>query len=228
MDRPKLAYYIHDKLSKPISKKTAGPYVTISRQPGCDGYLLGELLVTKLNQADKQQRWRFYKKEILKQLAEDTEVTQEMIEQLRHAVPSLMKDFFRGMSKGGIPDGYEIRRKITDMVRVIAYQGYAVIIGQGGTAATADIPNGLSIRIEAPKHWRMIRVCRRDNISKEDALGKIDQEEQRRIHIRKMYEEANPHTPAFNLVVDNSVLTADQIASLLYYTMQLRKMIPQQ
>lgn len=111
---------------------------------------------------------------------------------------------------------------------MVAYQGHAIIIGQGGTAATVDIPNGLSIRIEAPKRWRMIRVCRRDNISKEEALDKIEHEEQKRIQLRAIYEEANPHTPIFNITVDNSMLSADQIASLIYHTMQLKKMIPEQ
>jgi hypothetical protein len=218
MDRTKLSYYIHGRLDRPVTKRTPGPYVTISREPGCEGYLVGDLLLAKLNENDKQKRWQLYKKEILKQLAQEADLTEEIIEQQRHAIPSLMKDFFRGMSKGGIPD----------VVRMSAYQGHVIIIGQGGTAATTDIPNGLSIRIEAPKRWRMIRVCRRDNISREEAMEKIEQEEQKRMQIRKIYEEKNPHSPAFNLVVDNSVLAADQIASLLYYTMQLKKMIPQQ
>jgi cytidylate kinase len=149
-----------------------------------------------------------------------------MIERERHAMPSILKDFFRGMSKSGIPDGYEIRHKITYMVRSVACEGYAIIIGQGGTAATTDIAQGLSVRIEAPKNWRMIRVCRRDKISKEEALAKIEVEEEKRAYLRRIYEELNPRSPAFNLTFDNSILTAEQIASLIYCTMQFKKMTP--
>jgi hypothetical protein len=226
MKRPKLTPYIRSKLGRQPSSKSSGPYVTISREPGCEGYKVGEILLEILNNHDPQRRWRLFKKEILQQLAKDTELSEEIIERERHAVPSIVKEFFRGMSKGGIPDGYEIRSKITYMVRAVAYEGYAIIIGQGGTAAAADIPNGLSVRIEAPKNWRMIRVSRRDKLSKEEALAKITTEEKKRAHLRKIYEQSNPHVPTFNLVIDNSVVSAEQIASLIYYTMQLKKMVP--
>jgi cytidylate kinase len=221
-----LSKYIHGKLDDSDIKTEPGPYITISREPGCEGYKVGDLLLEMLNKHDPHHRWRLFKKEILHQIAQDTKLADEIIDRKRHAVPSLVKEFFRGMSKDGVPDDHEIRRKIANMVRVVAYEGYAIIIGQGGTAAAADIPNGLSIRLEAPKKWRMIRVCKRDNLSKEDALAKIEHEEEKRIYIRKLYEEANPHTPAFNLAIDNSVLKAEQIASLIYRAMQLKNMIP--
>ena len=164
MAKPTLSSYIRDNLDS-ISKKNApGPYVTVSRQYGCDGYELGQLLSDKLDNHQQQLpgnneiRWRLYKKELLKQLAEETGLAEEIIERERIAKPSLLKDFFRGMRKSGIPDGYEIRNKITVMVRTVAFEGYAIIIGQGGTAATADLGNGLSVRIEASKEWRIART----------------------------------------------------------------------
>jgi cytidylate kinase len=225
MHKLTLSNYIHGKLDDSGIKTEPGPYITISREPGCEGYKVGDLLVEMLNRHDPHCRWRLFKKEILHQIAQDTKLADEIIERKRHAIPSVVKEFFRGMSKDGIPDDFEIRSKIANMVRTVAYEGYAIIIGQGGTAATADIPNGLSIRLEAPKKWRLIRVCKRDNLSKEAALAKIEHEEEKRVYLRKLYEEANPHIPAFNLTIDNSVFKAEQIASLIYCTMQLKNMI---
>lgn len=225
MHKMTLATYIHRQLHELDGKTEPGPYITLSRQPGCEGYKVGELLLETLNKHDPQQRWRLYKKEILQQLAHDSELAEDIIDRERRAAPSILRDFFRGVGKGGIPDGYEIRSKITNMVRLVAYQGYAIIIGQGGTAATADIRNGISVRLEAPMQWRMIRVCTRDNLSKEDAIAKIHAEEAQRAHLRKIYEESNPRSPTFNLTIDNSVLTAEQIASLIHHAMQLKDML---
>lgn len=225
MHKLTLSTYIHEKMDDPESRSKPGPYVTISREPGCEGYKVGDVLIEMLNDHDQQQRWRLYKKEILRQLAQDAELAEEIIERERHALPSLLKDFFRGMSKGNIPDGYEVRSKITTMVRTVAYHGHAVIIGQGGCSVTADIANGLSVRIEAPKEWRALRVSARDNLSEEQAIAKINAEEENREHLRKIYEESNRRIPTFNLVVDNSVLTAEQIASLIFHTMQLKAML---
>jgi len=121
MAKPTLSSYIRENLEDIGRKKEPGPYVTISRQYGCDGYEPGEMLAKKLNERAEQAKWRLYKKELLKQLAEDTGLTEDVIEKERLSKPSLLKDFFRGMRHGGIPDGYEIRNKITIMVRTATF-----------------------------------------------------------------------------------------------------------
>ena len=89
MDRPTLSSYLRDNLDDLASKKEPGPYVTISRQYGCDGYELADLLAEKLNEHLKDQHrkqdkpWTVFKKELLKQLAEDTGLTEDIIERER-------------------------------------------------------------------------------------------------------------------------------------------------
>ena len=220
-----LSSYIRDNLPDLGQKKTPGPFVTISRQYGCDGYELGELLLEKLNEGRDEAKWRFFKKDILKQLAEDTGLTEEIIEKERLAKPSLLKDFLRGARQSGIPDGYEIRNKITVMVRTVAFEGHAIIIGQGGTAATADLDNGLSVRMEAPKEWRIIRVSQRENLKRQAAIARIEEIEKQRKHLRKIYEEKNPRKPAFNVVLDNSVFNVNQAVEQIVLAMEQRDMI---
>ena len=226
MSRPTLASYIRDDLEMLKEKKDPGPYVTISRQYGCDGYELGDLLLEKLNSRKGEQKWRLFKKEILKQLAEDTGLTEEVIEKERHSKPSLLKDFLRGMRRSSIPDGYEIRNKITIMVRTVAFEGHAIIIGQGGNAATADLANGLSVRLEAPKDWRVARVSLRENLKKHAAMARIEEIEKTRKHLRKIYEEKNPREPAFNLLIDNSLFNIEQAVDLILFGMEQKNLIP--
>lgn len=225
MPKPTLSSYIRENLEDIGRKKEPGPYVTISRQYGCDGYELGELLLKKLNNRSADGKWQLYKKELLKQLAEDTGLTEDVIEKERLAKPSLLKDFFRGMRRGGIPDGYEIRNKITIMVRTVAFEGHAIIIGQGGAMATADLENGLSVRIEASKEWRVIRVSRRENLSRQAASLRIEEIEKKRRHLRKIYEERNPRSPAFNLVIDNSMFDIEQISDQIIFAMEQKNLL---
>ncbi|MCK4960329.1 MAG: cytidylate kinase-like family protein [Planctomycetes bacterium] len=223
--KPTISSYIRDNLQQLGEKKEPGPFVTISRQYGCDGYELGDMLLKKLDEREDSGTWRLYKKEMLKQLVEDTGLTEEVIEKERLAKPSLLKDFLRGMHRSGIPDGYEIRNKITVMVRTVAFEGHAVIIGQGGTAATADLTNGLSIRVEAPKEWRVVRVCWREQLKRQGAIARIDAVEKERKHMRKLYAEKNPRTPAFNLTIDNSLFNIEQIADQIVFAMELKQLI---
>lgn len=225
MSKPTLTSYIRDNLDGLDKKQDPGPYVTISRQYGCDGYELGDRLLLRLNEIEGEDGWRLYKKDILKQLAEDTGLTEEVIERERLAKPSLLRDFFRGMRSSGIPDGYEIRNKVTIMVRTVAFEGHAVIIGQGGTAASADLGNGLSVRIEAPREWRITKVSCRENLKRQAAIARIDEIERQRKHLRKIYEEKNPREPAFNLVIDNSLFGIDEVTDLIMFAMQQKGLI---
>ena len=227
MSKPTLTSYIRDNLDGLDKKQDPGPYVTISRQYGCDGYELGDRLLLRLNEIEGEDGWRLYKKDILKQLAEDTGLTEEVIERERLAKPSLLRDFFRGMRSGGIPDGYEVRNKVTIMVRTVAFEGHAVIIGQGGTAATADLENGLSVRIEAPREWRITKVSCRENLKRQAAIARIDEIERQRKHLRKIYEQKNPREPAFNLVIDNSLFSIDEVADLIMFAMQRKGLCKQ-
>ena len=225
MTKPTISSYLRDHLDDIGTKKEPGPYITISRQWGCDGIELGQILVSKLNQRDDEQRWKLYQKELLKQLADDTGLAEEILEKERKSKPSLLKDFLRGLKKNGIPDGYEVRNKITMMVRTVAFEGHAVIIGQGGTAATGDLSNGLSVRVEAPRDWRIARICRRESLEKHAAIAKIEEIEKERDHLRKIYERQNSREPAFNLIFDNAMFNNEQIAGLVITAMEEKKLI---
>lgn len=225
MAKPTLSSYIREHLDEISERSEPGPYVTISRQYGCNGYELGDCLLEKLNVRQGEDKWRVYKKDILKQLAEDTGLTEDVIERERLAKPSLLKEFFRGVRRTSIPDGYEIRNKITLMVRTVAFEGYAIIVGQGGTAATADLEGGLSVRIEAPKDWRIIRVSRRENLHKDKAAARVAAVEKQRVHLREIYEEKNPREPAFNLVIDNSMFNTEQSADLIITAMEQKGLL---
>jgi hypothetical protein len=225
MDKPVISSYLRHRIGDIVQKKQPGPYITISRQYGCDGLELAGLLLEKLNQRDEQQRWKLYHKELLKQLAEDTGLTEDIIEKERFSKPSLLKDFFRGLLKDNVPGGYEIRKGITMMVRTAAFEGYAVILGQGGTAATADLDNGVSVRIEAPKEWRIARISVRENLSKEAATARMSEIDAQRQYLQEIYGEQNPRQPAFNLMFDNAMFTKEQIVDLILMAMVQKGLI---
>jgi len=154
-------------------------------------------------------------------------LTEEIIEKERFAKPSLLKDFFRGLLNDNVPGGYEIRKAITMMVRTAAFEGHAVILGQGGTAATADLDNGLSVRIEAPNGWRVARISVRENLSKEAATARMSEVDAQRQYLQEIYEEQNPRQPAFNLMFDNAMFNKEQIVDMILLAMVQKRMIPE-
>jgi hypothetical protein len=203
-----------------------GPFVTISRQFGCYGFSLGLLLMEILNEdAPPHKTWKIYHREILSRLATQTNLAAELLENERRSRPRLIVDFFRAFTKDRIPSGYEIRNRITMLIRGLAMQGRAIIIGQGGAGATQDLPNGLSIRLEAPEDWRVRQIAFREGLPEDDARVKIAAKEQEREYLRRLYELQSGGRPTFHLTYDCSVFSLAQIALHVEHAMKLKMMI---
>lgn len=211
------------EMKEESSLESAGPYVTISRQFGCWGFSLGLLLLEVLNDtADPERAWRIYHKEILDRLATETNTASEVLEKQRRAKPRMLAQFIQSLSGHRVPSGYTIRNRMTAIIRQLATDGYAIVVGQGGAGATKDLPNGLSVRLEAPQEWRLKQVAFREGISEMAARQLMREREQEREYLRKIYETRFSRYPAFSLVYDCSQFTLAQIAQQIVYAMRLK------
>lgn len=221
MKKPSLTGYIKENVQQYGKKNSVGPFVTISRQFGCCGYELADLLAKKINEfADENHQWKVYRKEILAKLAEQSGFSLDAIEKARVEKTGFLQEILKNVRINATPDTFQIRSQIAIMVRDICRKGHAIIVGQGGAAATTDMENGLSIRIEAPEQWRIQRVSRRDNLTSEQAIARINEVERARQYLRQTYAQINPKVPAFNLTIDNSMFTTEQIVEQLILVMK--------
>ena len=203
----------------------SGPFVTISRQFGCHGFSLGLLLLEILNEETEGAAWRIYHKDILARLATETNLAASLIEQERRNKPSMIVDFFRSLKRDRMPSGYEIRNRITLIIRGLAIQGHAIIIGQGGAGATQDLPNGLTVRLEAPEEWRIKQVAFREGLNEAQAKQLVREKESEREYLRKLYETRFPRKPAFHVTYDCSAFPLAHIAQHIAHMMRLTKCI---
>ena len=208
--------------------KNAGPFVAISREFGCGGFSLGLLLLDLLtDSAEEGKNWQIYHKEILENLAADTGLAMDIIERQRRQKPGLLGNFFRTVAgkKDKMPSGMEIRNRMTTIIRELAIEGHAILVGQGAAGATNDLPNGISVRLVAPEPWRIKQVAFREGLGEVQAKIRLNEETERRLYLQKIYERKFPNKPAFSLTFDCSVFTLAQIATLTYKAMQLIKCI---
>ena len=215
------------KLQAPLDEKieSAGPFIAISREYGCGGFSLGLLLLDLLNEEiENGQSWQIYHKEILHSLATETDVAPEIIERQRRQQPGLLSNFFQtlGGKKDRVPSGMEIRNRMTAIIRELAIEGHAILVGQGSASATADLPNGMSVRLEGPEAWKVKHIAFREGLSETQAKIQLNEETERRIYLQKIYEKKYPHKPAFNLTFDCSVFSLAQIATVTHHAMKLK------
>ncbi len=222
MAKISLSEHMKEQRASEEDLSKCGPFVTISRQFGCYGFSLGLLLLEILNEETEGAAWKIFHKEILATLATETNLGPEVLEKQRRDRPSMIVDFFKSFSRDRIPSGYEIRNRITAIIREMATEGHAIVIGQGGAGATQDLPNGLSIRLEGPEDWRVKQIAFREQLTETEAKLRIRAKEQEREYLRKLYETRFPRKPAFHLAFDCSVLSLAQIAQVVAQVMRLR------
>lgn len=223
--RAKLVPFMRDKsdTGQPVK---VGPFVTISRQYACPGYFLGLLLVDLLNSNEpgEENPWRVYQREILDRLAQEANLPPEELNRLRREPPRMLIDFFRNISNKGM-DGYEVRSRIAEVIRRAATEGHVILIGMGGAGATADLENGLRIRLEAPKEWRVSRIVDTEGMSPVEARLLLQRHDAERENLRRLYAMRFPREPVFDLVYDCSRFTLAQLTQHVLGAMKLRKMI---
>jgi cytidylate kinase len=215
------------KVSLSEPDMVAGPFLTISRQYGCYGFSLGLLLLEVLNDEipRSSKPWKVYHKEILQRLADETHFPAELLDKERRAKPRLFLDFFRFAKEEDMPTGWAIRHRITSLIRKLAIDGRAIIVGQGGAGATQDLPRGLSIRLDAPLEWRVKEIAVREGIPLPEARLRVRAKDRERAYLEKVYARRFPGRPAFNLRYDSSAFTLAQIAQHIVYAMKLRGVI---
>jgi len=215
------------QIGREYGQERPGPYVTVSRQCGCSGFTLGLLLAEILNDdAPPGRAWKVYGREILEQLATETNLAAELVEKIWAREPRLVVDFFRSfLSKKKVPSGYEIRNRITSIIRGMAYEGYVIIVGQGGAGATTGIENGLNIRLEAPEDWRAKEVAKSYGCGLAEATSIVRKREKEREYLRRMYLMRYPREPQFHIVYDNSYFGLTTIANHVVHAMRLKQLI---
>ena len=175
-----------EMIVRKYGQRVTGPFVTISRQSGCSGFALGLLLAEILNDhAPPGRAWKVYGKEILAQLATETNLAEEMVAKLHARDPGLVVDFLRSLMGRQIPSGYVVRNRITSIIRGLAVHGQAILVGQGSVGATWGIDNGLNVRLVAPEDWRVLRVAQGYGLPPAEARAMLRQRDQDRDYLRK-------------------------------------------
>jgi hypothetical protein len=224
--RTNLATFMRDRRELDQDKEP-GPFLTISRQYGCHGYFLGLLLVDVLNSNEPGERnpWKVLNRDIINQVSEETDMASEVVARLRMERPRMLVEFFRNFSSKRSPGAYEVRNRIGNIMRALAYEGHYILVGMGGAGATSEIPNGLRIRLEASKEWRVARVVESEGLSPVEARLALQKQDKVREYLRQVYAVRYPREPVFDITYDCGSLTLAQITQHIVQAMKLKKMI---
>ena len=199
------------------------PFVTISREFGCEALPLAQQLVQTLNErCHPSIPWVSYDRELLNKVTEELHMQRDVLDTLDEERRNEMSKLFDNIINRKVADAVVVR-KLAELIRTLAIHGHAVLVGRGSWLVTQDLRNGLFIRLVAPREWRIHTISAKRNLSVPEARKIVDEGEKQRNHYLKTFFVVDPEFPFhYDLVIDNSRFNLVQIVEIVFTALRAR------
>ena len=201
--------------------------IAINRELGSGGRTVGRKLAERLHV-------EFYDKALIKTLEERYSLSVEEIEKLKGRSHNWLAELKRSLfaSEGmavtsnyilAVPGGKPVQPTTYDMfeaeqeiLKNIAAEESCVIAGRSGFYVFRDHPNHLSILIQASMPFRIERVMRKQNMTREQAIKTIENiDKMRENYIKEFTKTSRYDTRNYDLVITADGKTEDQIVDII-------------
>lgn len=201
--------------------------IAINRELGSGGRTVGRKLAERLHV-------EFYDKALIKTLEERYSLSVEEIEKLKgrshNWLAELKRSLFasEGMAvtsnyilavpgdKPVQPTTYDMFEAEQEILKNIAAEESCVIAGRSGFYVFRDHPNHLSILIQASMPFRIERVMRKQNMTREQAVKTIEKiDKMRENYIKEFTKTSRYDTRNYDLVITADGKTEEQIVDII-------------
>ena len=201
--------------------------IAINRELGSGGRTVGRKLAERLHV-------EFYDKALIKTLEERYSLSVEEIEKLKGQSHNWLAELKRALfASEGIavtsnyilavpgdkpvqPTTYDMFMAEQEILKSIAEDESCVIAGRSGFYVFRDHPNHLSVLIQASMPFRIERVMRKQNITREQAVKTIEQiDKMRENYIKEFTKTSRYDTRNYDLVITADGKTEDQIVDII-------------
>jgi len=223
-----LLNYLKKRYEESSLKSTGpGPVITISREYGCPAkpiaQKLSELLSEIKDKSETKHQWRWYSKEILDESAKQLQIDPSKIKYVfNYEKKGMLEDFFSSFSQYYQSDR-KIRNTIGKVIREIAMQGHAIIVGRGGIAVTRDLQKSLHINLVAPLEWRSVIISEKYNLTLEKARSTAIDIDKKRKEFRDYFEGKNTDYTSPDITYNCMTLSIDEIVASIVNMVEARR-----
>lgn len=199
--------------------------ITISRQLGSGGAYIGQELAKKLN-------FLYADREIISKVAQQFSVLEEDLELRDEKIASFWESLLPLCAFGAsdvyappqviLPSDRELYKAEAEVIKHIAKEGAAVIIGRCSSYILRDHPNHVSIFLHGDPEFRKNRIKELYNLSEKTAQKMIAQnDEERGRHYHKLTGRVWTDVNHYDIALDTSRIGFDKSVELIMEYLQL-------
>lgn len=194
--------------------------LTISRQFGAGGITLGKRIAQRLG-------YRFYDNEIIQMVAQKAKVSTRWVESMEKEAGGRIERLISGLvSRSFFERILDDRRGYIDeeiyvdllhkIIRMIADQGNAVILGRGSQYILKDYESAFHILLVADKEYRVRFIEEKYDLFTKHAVQTVNNEDRRRINLyRKFGKEDYDLWVHYHLILNMSRVDLDAAEYLI-------------
>lgn len=203
--------------------RSAGPFITISRESGSGSASFAGALAARLEQEfPGESRWMIFDRNLV-----------EAMLQSRHLSPRIAKflpedrvseiDASIGELLGLHPNIWNLIQRTNDMMRELARAGHAILVGRGANFATTGVPNGVHLRLVAPVDYRAERMARELGTHAEVAAAhNAHTDAARRAYVRSVFEADVSQPSCYDLLINVATVPPENAVESVVHLLRAR------
>ena len=200
------------------------PFITISRQTGCNGNELALQIIKHLKL--QHSVWRFINKEVLEESAKKLKMEESQIKYVFDTKEkSHIDEILAAFSNRYYKSDRVVRKTITEVLRHDARAGNIIIVGRAGVATTRNLPGGLHIRLIAPYAWRVNALKRRKAFENIDVASFIREHDAKKRKLIEHFAGEKISDIQFDLSFNCETFSKPQLVDMIVKAMEMKKMI---
>ena len=229
-----LIKYMDDryKFQKTMHKSSAsesGPVITISREAGCSANWLASKLREELDaifhEKGKEQTWKVLNKEIIEASARELELHPSMIKHVfKGEKRAIIHDLLLSISQKEYKTDFKIRKTINGVIRLVANEGYVILVGRAGAAIAHDIPKSLHIKLQAPLQWRMGVISDKHGITPAEAKKYIVEVDKNRAQLLENFKKKTEYTD-FDVCLNCMNFSTEELIRIILKFLEVKEIL---
>ncbi|RPI96844.1 MAG: cytidylate kinase-like family protein, partial [Spirochaetales bacterium] len=140
-----------------VEKQEPRPFITISREYGCNAVAIADALAEALHKYDSTDVWKSYDKELIDKICSDHNIAEALCETIDTKRREEISEFWRSVLTD-YPPQVSVYQKLVQTIRSLSIHGRSIIVGRAGVMITRSLRYGIHIKLVAPAAYRIQKV----------------------------------------------------------------------
>lgn len=213
----------NDKTLKRYKKLKPRPCITISREYGCEGYPVAELLRDIMMQKSGDE-WVLIDKAVLEAVSNHHSIAKEILEHLGEK-NSILNEFMATFSQKW-KSHQDYFALLSKYILSLAEQGNVIIMELGGMSICRHIEHSFHFRIYGSEEFKQKTLSRRLGVDLDDAFKIMTRRQKDRDKFNRDFLNQDSHNPLlYDMTFNNDRCRPHQIANVIanFVTEEIKK-----